>query len=757
MSERPALDQPSRENWASKIGVILAVSGSAVGLGNFLRFPGQAAANGGGAFMVPYFISLLILGIPLCWAEWTLGRQGGRLGFNSAPGVIYALTKNPVIRVFGGLAILIPVVIYMYYVYIEAWCLGYAYDYLVGNMRSLGLQIDAYAHHFESFVGKDSNGLTQDDGGPCRVVYFLVIVFVINFVLIYRGLTKGIEKFCKYAMPVLIVAAVVVLIRVLTLPQIPVPLPWQYSLAEALPPERWAALQSELRELDAEVAVRAAALGALERPNAEAAVPAAQGAEDRTEEARAAAKTALDEAQEALAKTVVTAVGDYFRGFVRRDPGYADVPVAAPYGYLATYDGIRYAMRQLEDPVEAQAHREWVRQMRASLSREQKWDLMHYEARELELQSIIDDPEANPDDHEKALRELAGKRTERRTLLERAGLPPDAAPSEGQEAFLRGAAAEVAELDRTVTNGLGFMWNPFTAEGGRSIWTALRNPQVWLAASSQIFFSLSVGFGIIMTYSTYLRRNEDVALSGLTAASTNEFCEVCLGGLITIPAAFIFLGMGAVQGAGTFDLGFYTTPTVFAHMAGGQFFGFIWFSMLLLAAITSSLSMLQPAIAFLEEGFGLKRRGSVAVLGLLTANGTLVVVYFSEGLAGLDTMDFWIGNLCIFVMATVLVLLFAWVIGAKKGFQLAREGSQLRIPGFFAFIIKYVSPLYLLVVFGFWLYYKAGDYIKSVLTNSAATFTAVFVILVMIFFGVMVRLANVRWTAEGREVQEIDT
>ena len=74
-----------REQWGSRIGVILPVAGSAVGLGNFLRFPGIAAQNGGGAFMLPYFISLLVLGIPLCWAEWTMGRHAGVRGFNSAP------------------------------------------------------------------------------------------------------------------------------------------------------------------------------------------------------------------------------------------------------------------------------------------------------------------------------------------------------------------------------------------------------------------------------------------------------------------------------------------------------------------------------------------------------------------------------------------------------------------------------------------------------------------------------------------------
>ena len=67
----------NRENWGSKLGVILAVAGSAVGLGNFLRFPVQAATNGGGAFIIPYLIAFVFLGIPLAWIEWTLGRYAG--------------------------------------------------------------------------------------------------------------------------------------------------------------------------------------------------------------------------------------------------------------------------------------------------------------------------------------------------------------------------------------------------------------------------------------------------------------------------------------------------------------------------------------------------------------------------------------------------------------------------------------------------------------------------------------------------------
>ena len=137
-SAEPALARNgSSENWGSKLGVILAVAGSAVGLGNFLRFPGIAALNGGGVFMIPYFISMLLLGIPICWVEWTMGRYGGAHGYNSAPGIFSVLWRTSYSKYFGVLALIIPVVIYMYYVYIEAWCLTYAFDYATGAMNEI--------------------------------------------------------------------------------------------------------------------------------------------------------------------------------------------------------------------------------------------------------------------------------------------------------------------------------------------------------------------------------------------------------------------------------------------------------------------------------------------------------------------------------------------------------------------------------------------------------------------------------------------
>ncbi|MCB1170371.1 MAG: sodium:calcium symporter, partial [Leptospiraceae bacterium] len=109
-----------KEHWGSRVGVILAVMGSAIGLGNFLRFPGLAAKYEGGAFMIPYFVALLLLGLPIAWLEWSMGRYGGDKGYHSSPGIFRALWKWKGSPYFGFLGLLVPVGIYMYYVFIEA-------------------------------------------------------------------------------------------------------------------------------------------------------------------------------------------------------------------------------------------------------------------------------------------------------------------------------------------------------------------------------------------------------------------------------------------------------------------------------------------------------------------------------------------------------------------------------------------------------------------------------------------------------------
>jgi SNF family Na+-dependent transporter len=528
--------------------VILAVAGSAVGLGNFLRFPGQAAKyggdDGGGAFMVAYFISLLIIGIPICWAEWTMGRYGGLRGYNSSPGIFHTILQKPYAKYIGVIGVVIPVIIYMYYVYIEAWCLVYAVNFIMGQL-SFDNEVEAYGNFWGTFIGVakdgDAIGFSHDQVG-----LYLILVFVFNFILIYRGLSKGIEWFCKFAMPLLLLLAVIIAARVLTL-----------------------------------------------------------------------------------------------------------------------------------------------------------------------------------------------------------GAPLADAP------------------DQNIMNGLAYMWNP-----GNLI-DKLKNPELWLAAAGQIFFSLSVGFGVIIVYASYLKKGDDVVLSGLSATSANEFCEVALGGMITIPAAYMFLGAAGIVGQGTFALGFKVLPLVFANMPAGVVFGSIFFILLFLAAVTSSLSMLQPGIAFLEESTGMQRKQSVATLGLITGLGCLFVVWFSKDMKALDTLDFWVGTFALFVLATIQIIIFGWVIGIDKGWKEMHRGAEIKIPSFYKVIIKYLCPLFLLVIFGMWVMtnvfglnlqtgeFKLTGYVLDLVgseeqpASAAARMSIALILAVIGFMCLLASKAGKRWQQKETENKEI--
>jgi neurotransmitter:Na+ symporter, NSS family len=467
--------QPSQQ-WGSRLGVILAVAGSAVGLGNFLRFPGNAAENGGGAFMIPYFLALIFLGIPIGWAEWAMGRYGGRKGFHSAPGILGVWCKGGIGRYAGVLGVLIPLGVYFYYVLIESWCLYYFWQYCTGGIGLdpasdvLAVQVPRTREFFGEVVGGGAHGALFESMHPVLIAFGITVVANVWFV--YRGLSRGIETVCKFAMPVMAILGIVILVRVLTL----------------------------------------------------------------------------------------------------------DAP----------------------------------------------------------------------------------------------------AGTTGQ----------------TVNDGLGFLWNPDFEKLG--------NFKTWLAAAGQIFFSLSVGFGVIINYASYMKKKDDVVLSGLTASATNEFFEVVLGGLITITASVVFVGIAvtAMGTGGTMSLGFKTLPMVFAQMPGGNFFGAAFFLILFLAAITSSLSMLQPTKAFFEEALGVTKGVSTTMVTVWGLAGNFLVLWFSkDGTVG-DTLDFWVGSFLILVVAAVQIIAFGWIFGLERGIAEAHEGARLRIPKFFQFVIKYVAPTYLLVVIG---------------------------------------------------------
>jgi SNF family Na+-dependent transporter len=249
---------------------------------------------------------------------------------------------------------------------------------------------------------------------------------------------------------------------------------------------------------------------------------------------------------------------------------------------------------------------------------------------------------------------------------------------------------------RSFFSGLAFMWNPD--------FSALKDASVWLAAAGQMFFTLSIGLGAIMSYASYLRARDDVALSSLTANSTNEFFEVILAGSIVIPATFIFFGAAGtleVAQGGSFNLGFVTMPLIFNQMGGGAVIGFLWFFLLFTAGVTSSVSLIQPMITFLEDELKWDRRRSVLAIGAVGFAVTNFII-FTLAHGSMDEFDFWAGTLFPVLNALVMMVLFAWVFGLKRGFRELDMGADLKVPRFFGFVMKFITPTALLAILVTW-------------------------------------------------------
>ncbi len=252
----------------------------------------------------------------------------------------------------------------------------------------------------------------------------------------------------------------------------------------------------------------------------------------------------------------------------------------------------------------------------------------------------------------------------------------------------------------TPAEGLNFIWNPE--------WTSLSDAKVWLAAAGQMFFTLSLGMGTIHCYSSYLTEKDDVTLTGLSTGATNEFAEVVLGGTIAIPAAVTFFGVAgatAIAEGGTFDLGIVAMSVVFQGMPGGQFWGqvtgFLWFFLLFIAGITSSVALSSPAIAFLQQEYGRTRKHAVLmVMALAVALGTLHLLFYHRQF--LDVWDYWAGTFGLVIFAAVEIVLFSWIFGIDRGWKEMHIGADLRVPLIYKFIIKWVTPIFLFILLGWW-------------------------------------------------------
>jgi len=191
--------------WGSRVGLILAMAGNAVGLGNFLRFPVQAVENGGGAFIIPYLICFLLMGIPLLFVEWSVGRFGGRSGHHSTPFILDAMDRRKLWKYIGVFGIFTNIAVAAYYCYLESWTLSYVYHTVVDTFS--GQTQGQVAGHFNNYVSLSS----------AEPIVFWIVCLLLNTWILSRGLSGGVEKVAKIGMPLLIIFGVFLAYKAITI------------------------------------------------------------------------------------------------------------------------------------------------------------------------------------------------------------------------------------------------------------------------------------------------------------------------------------------------------------------------------------------------------------------------------------------------------------------------------------------------------------------------------------------------------------
>ena len=189
-----------RGHWSSSAGFVLAAAGSAIGLGNLWKFPYITWSNGGGAFVLVYLVCVAAVGLPIMMAEIMIGRRTQK-----SPVGAMAEAVGPAWSWVGGLGVLTGFIILGYYTVIAGWtlrsfwsCLGWTF----GEFNAESASADAFA----SFMAN----------GPLQIV-LSALFMAVTMVVVYKGISGGIERVSRLLMPVLFAILVVLLMRALTL------------------------------------------------------------------------------------------------------------------------------------------------------------------------------------------------------------------------------------------------------------------------------------------------------------------------------------------------------------------------------------------------------------------------------------------------------------------------------------------------------------------------------------------------------------
>ncbi|MFP4555994.1 MAG: sodium-dependent transporter [Bacteroidales bacterium] len=195
-----ATNSTNRDNFGSKFGIIAATAGSAVGLGNIWKFPYVAGENGGGAFLLIYLFFVLLIGVPVMMSEFAIGRRGQKNAYGSfsvvAPGTRWNL--------IGFMGVIAAFFILAFYSSVAGWTLEYIVRSVSGQFTGKTPQI--LAHSFNDFITN-----------PVRPVAWQLLFLIFTALIVLMGIKRGIEKYTKMLMPMLLLLIIMLCVRSLTL------------------------------------------------------------------------------------------------------------------------------------------------------------------------------------------------------------------------------------------------------------------------------------------------------------------------------------------------------------------------------------------------------------------------------------------------------------------------------------------------------------------------------------------------------------
>ncbi|MGE8684266.1 MAG: sodium-dependent transporter [Acinetobacter sp.] len=274
-------------------------------------------------------------------------------------------------------------------------------------------------------------------------------------------------------------------------------------------------------------------------------------------------------------------------------------------------------------------------------------------------------------------------------------------------------------------------------------WEAMANYKVWLAAFGHIFFSLSVGFGIMLTYASYLKKKTNLTGSGLVVALANSSFEILAGIGVFAALGFMAYSSGSsVQDvvSGGIGLAFIAFPKIISSMGtGGDLFGFLFFASLTVAGITSMVSILQVPIAAFQDKLGWSRKKAVTLIAGSSAVISTLIFSTHSAITFVDIIDYFANNIGIVGGGLLSIILVSWF--RRPLMQQLQEHvnqySSLKLGKGWNFLLTVVTPLSLSIALG--LTIKSiivegyGDYATQILWIVGGSTVGLFILGAIVF------------------------